>query len=109
MLDNIVVVTVAVDLVGGGLAPTDLETARVKEDGGGPVIAGAAAKSVLHFTEAERLATRGFCENIEDLLTRACVFSLGPSDPMIGLVVILEFLAERDCLGIGKATEGGDA
>ncbi|KAI1841277.1 hypothetical protein JX266_012513 [Neoarthrinium moseri] len=109
MLDDIVVVTMAIDFAGCGFTPTDLETAGVKEDGRGAAIAGTAAKAVRHLTEAERLATRGFRENIEYLLAGACVLALGPSNPVVGLVAIPEFLAERYSLGTGKAAEGSDA
>ncbi len=100
----------AVDLVvviGG--ASADLEAARVKKGGGRAAVAGAAGEGIQHLTEAERLVTRGFCENAEDLHTGACVFPLDPSDPVIGLVVVLELLAEGDCLGTCKAAKGGDA
>lgn len=91
-------------------ASADLEAAGVEEDGGGgTAFAGAAGEGIFHLTEVERLVTRRFCENAEDLLAGACVFPFYPGDPVVGLVAVLELLAKGDCLGTRKAAEGGDA
>lgn len=100
----------AVDLVAGvGAASADLEAAGVEDDGGGAAGLGAAGEGVFHLTKIECLATGGVCEDAEDLLAGACVFPINPHDPVVCLVVVLEFLAEGDCLGTREAAEGGDA
>jgi hypothetical protein len=111
VLDDIVVVTVAVDLVVAvGGASADLEAARVEDGGWRTICAGAAGEGVFYLAEAERLAARGRCEDAEDFLAGACVLPVNPSDPVIGLVAVLELLSESDCdLGTRKATEGRDA
>jgi hypothetical protein len=111
VLDDIVEAIVAVDLLAvvlGG-ASTDLDATGVEDGGGRAAVAGAAGQGVLNFTEAKGFAARGLCEHVEDLHAGACVFPFGPGDPVVGLVVVLELLAEGDCLGARKAAEGGDA
>jgi hypothetical protein len=67
VLDDIVVVTVAVDLVAAvGGASADLETAGVEDGGGRAGCIGAAGEGVFHLTEVERLAARGLCEDAKD-------------------------------------------
>lgn len=110
MLDDIVESIVAVDLVVGvGAAPADLETAGVEDDGRGAGRVGAAREGIFHLTEVECLATRRCCQDAEDLLAGARVFSVNPHDPVVCLVIVLELLAEGDCLGTRETAEGRDA
>lgn len=110
MLDNIVVVTVAMDLTTAySGASAHLEAAGVEDGGRRSSCAGTAGEGVFHLTKVERLRARGSCEEAEDSLPGACVLPIKPHHSVVGLVVVLELLAESDCLGTRNATESSDS
>lgn len=105
------IVAVSLVVVFSSIASADQGAAGVQDAGGsGTRIAGAAGEGEFSTGKGERLVASICREDAEDLMAGACRIPILPSDPVVGLIAVLELLAKDDGgLGTRKAAQGGDA